>query len=231
MNFITAVKTVSVPVVIPLTVAVCTVGVNAGDDLWDTKARDCVVQRVHIKPRSAEPQPVMQQFSVWLYLLGFTGANQYHPQSRDDKWRLTKVSQGSGCRRKQRKDWIKALQWEWGWLHLVLILCSVCFVSLDDEHIRHDDGHTSGAPQEPQHQNMAGPHRRMGPHFQHRYTQFILHNKWKFGCTVCTRTLDPSYKPLWTMTDVRRVCRFQGHFVFSQSFFVSFIHGHRLWVS
>lgn len=45
--------------------------------------------------------------------------------------------------------------------------------SVDDEYIRYDDGHTSGAPQEPEHQNMAGPHCSMGPHFQHRYKHYF----------------------------------------------------------
>lgn len=44
----------------------------------------------------------------------------------------------------------------------------------DDEQIRYDDCHASGVPQVLEHQNMAGPHRSMGLHFQHRYKHKTL---------------------------------------------------------
>lgn len=38
----------------------------------------------------------------------------------------------------------------------------------DDEHLWHHDGHSGGGAQEPQHQDVAGPHRSLGPDLQHR---------------------------------------------------------------
>lgn len=66
--------------------------------------------------------------------------------------------------------------------------------SVDDEYIRYDDGHTSGAPQEPEHQNMAGPHCSMGPHFQHRYKHYFYFTSPRSG-PVCLH-LSMMYKPV-----------------------------------
>ena len=61
------------------------------------------------------------------------------------------------------------------------------FFSVDDEFICHDDGHTSGAAQEAEHQDLARPHSRLGSHLQHRYS----HSSPSLLKASCTSSVHP----------------------------------------
>lgn len=84
----------------------------------------------------------------------------------------TRVETPSGCREKQRVKHCSESDNKFMFFFSALL-------SVDDEHFWYNDGHTSRAPQELQHQNVAGPHCGMGSHFQHRYK-----NTKSFSCAL-----------------------------------------------
>lgn len=90
----------------------------------------------------------------WVRVTGLTGTNRYH---------IIQMAQ----------EGLPALRW----LHqgvslgdggLIFLFPSPPSPPADDEHLWHHDGHAGGGAQEPQHQDVAGPHSSMGPDFQHR---------------------------------------------------------------